>query len=163
MYTESPCNVKSSASKIKEVAMKKPVLWVAVSIVLISAAAVHAEEGKAAATPADSPVKAEMRLLDEAFKNLIDSLILNTPEAIEGPFHEVHMAKASTEKALEKGELKLPKNNDKIKQFVEMDEQFHKNLEHLLEASRKKEMKTVQEVTHKLLNGCVKCHNKFRK
>lgn len=137
--------------------MKKSILWAVVSVVLISAAAVHAEEAKA-----DSPVKAEMKLLDKAFRNLIDSLVLNTPEAIEEPFHEVHMAKANIEKALEKGEIKLPKNNDKIKQFVEMDEQFHKKLEHLLEASRKKDMKAVQEVTHKLLSGCVKCHNKFR-
>lgn len=138
--------------------MKKSVLWAAVSVVLISAAAVHAEEAKA-----DSPVKAEMRLLDKAFKDLIDSLVLNTPEAIEEPFHEVHMAKANTEKALEKGEIKLPKNNDKMKQFIDMDEQFHKKLEHLLEAARKKDMKAVQEVAHKLLNGCVQCHNKFRK
>lgn len=138
--------------------MKKSILWAAVSVALISSVAVHAEEPKA-----DSPVKAEMKLLDKAFKNLIDSLVLNTPEAIEEPFHEVHKAKASTEKALEKGEIKLPKNNDKMKQFIEMDEQFHKKLERLLEAARKKDMKAVQEVTHKLLNGCVQCHNKFRK
>ncbi len=137
--------------------MKKSLLLAVVSMVMFATAAVHAEEAK------ESPVKAEMKLLDKAFKNLIDSLVLNTPEAIEEPFHEVHMAKANTEKALEKGEIKLPKNNDKMKQFIEMDEQFHKKLEHLLEASRKKDMKAVQEVTHKLLNGCVKCHNKFRK
>ncbi|MEK7850574.1 MAG: hypothetical protein AAB275_01710, partial [Deltaproteobacteria bacterium] len=80
--------------------MKKSILWAVVSVVLISAAAVHAEEAKA-----DSLVKAEMKLLDKAFKNLIDSLVLDTPEAIEEPFHEVHMAKANTEKALEKGEI----------------------------------------------------------
>lgn len=103
-----------------------------------------------------------MRLLDKAFKNLIDSFILNNPDAIEEPFHEVHKAKANTEKALEKGELRLPKNSDKIKQFIQMDERFHKKLERLLDASRKKDMKTVQDVTHKLLNGCVECHRKFR-
>lgn len=143
--------------KHKEGAMKKYILSAVVSVVLVSVAAVHAEEGKS-----ESPVKAEMKLLDKAFKNLIDSLVLNTPDAIEEPFHEVHMAKANTENALEKGEIKLSKNGDKMKQFIEMDEQFHKKLEHLLEASRKKDMKAVQEVTHKLLNGCVKCHNKFR-
>lgn len=142
--------------------MKKYILSAVVSVALGSAAMVHAEEAKPVATPADSPVKAEMRLLNDAFKNLIDSLILNTPETIEEPFHEVHKAKANTEAALEKGEIKLPKNGDKMKQFVELDEQFHKNLELLIEASRKKDMKTVQETTHKLLNGCVQCHSKFR-
>jgi cytochrome c556 len=139
--------------------MKKYILSAVVSVAL-GTAVVHAEEAKTA--PAESPVKAEMRLLDKAFKNLLDSLILNTPEAIEEPFHEVHKAKMNTEKALEKGEIKLPKNNDKIKQFVHMDKDFHKKLENLIEASRKKDMKTVQETTHKLLNGCVQCHSKFR-
>lgn len=142
--------------------MKKYILSAVVSIAL-GATMVHAEEAKTAAPAAGiSPVKAEMRLLNDAFKNLIDALILNTPETIEEPFHEVHKAKMNTEKALEKGDLKLPKNNDKIKQFVHMDEQFHKKLEVLIEASRKKDMKTVQDVTHKLLNGCVGCHTKFR-
>jgi len=141
--------------------MKKLIMSVVVSATLSSAAIVHAEEAKTAASGV-SPVKIEMRLLNDAFKNLIDSLILNTPEGIEEPFHEVHKAKANTEAALEKGEIKLPKNGDKMKQFVEMDEQFHKKLEILIEASRKKDMKTVQETTHKLLNGCVQCHSKFR-
>lgn len=114
------------------------------------------------ATAPDNPVKAEMRLLNEAFLNLIDSLILNNPKAIEEPFQAVHKARADTEKALEKGEIKLPKNNDKIKEFVEMDEQFHKKMEVLLHASGKGNMKRVQETTHQLLNGCIKCHTKFR-
>lgn len=142
--------------------MKKYILSAVVSIALGSAAIVHAEEAKPVATPADSPVKAEMRLLNDAFKNLLDSLLLNNPKAIEEPFHEVHKAKANTEKALEKGEIKLPKNGDKMKQFVELDEQFHKKLEVLIEASRKADMKKVQAVTHKLLDGCVGCHTKFR-
>lgn len=141
--------------------MKKLIISAVISIALSSAAVVNAEEAKIAPAT-DSPVKVEMRLLDKAFKNLIDSLILNNPKAIEEPFHEVHMAKANTEAALKKGEVKLPKNNDKIKQFVQMDEQFHGKLEALIEASRKGDMKGVQDVTHKLLNGCVQCHNKFR-
>lgn len=142
--------------------MKKYILSAVVSVASGSAAIVNAEEAKTAPAAGISPVKIEMRLLNDAFKNLIDSLILNTPETIEEPFHEVHKAKANTEAALEKGEIKLPKNGDKMKQFVEMDEQFHKKLEILIEASRKKDMKTVQETTHKLLNGCVQCHSKFR-
>lgn len=140
--------------------MKKLIMSAVLSLVL-GVAVANAEEAKTAPA-ADSLVKVEMRLLDKAFKNLIDSLILNNPKAIEEPFHEVHMAKANTEKALEKGEIKLPKNNDKMKQFVELDEQFHGKLEALIEASRKGDMKAVQDVTHKLLNGCVLCHNKFR-
>lgn len=140
--------------------MKKLIMSAVVSLVL-GAAFVNAEEVKTAPT-GDNPVKVEMRLLDKAFKNLIDSLILNNPKAIEEPFHEVHMAKANTEKALEKGEIKLPKNGDKMKEFVEMDEEFHKKLVVVIMASRKGDMKAVQDATHKLLDGCVQCHSKFR-
>ena len=72
------------------------------------------------------------------------------------------MAKATTEAALKRGEVKLPKNSNRMKEFVHMDEQFHGKLEALIEASRKGDMKAVQDVTHKLLNGCVQCHNMFR-
>lgn len=142
--------------------MKKLVAVAVVSLAMVAGTA-NAEE--ATTTPSEagiSPVKIEMRLLNDAFLNLIDSLVLNTPDLIEEPFHKVHMAKANTEKALEKGEIKLPKNGDKIKQFVELDEQFHKKLEVLIEAAGKKDMKEIQEVTHKLLNACVQCHSKFR-
>ena len=141
--------------------MKKWIVSAAVSMALSAVVAVHAEEAKNAPA-ADNPVKVEMRLLNDAFKNLLVSLILNNPGAIEEPFHEVHRAKANTEKALEKGEIKLPKNSNKMKEFIHMDEQFHGKLEALIEASRKGDMKAVQDVTHKLLNGCVQCHNKFR-
>lgn len=147
-------------NKNKGEKMKKLIISAALSVVL-SSAVVNAEEAKTAPA-ADNPVKAEMRLLDKAFKNLIDSLILNNPQAIEESFHEVHMAKATTEAALKRGEIKLPKNSNKMKEFVHMDEQFHGKLEALIEASRKKDMKTVNDVTHKLLNGCVQCHDKFR-
>ena len=113
-------------------------------------------------TTADNPIKAEMRLLNNAFNNLINSLILNNPKAVEEPFHAVHRAKANTEKALERGDVRLPKNNDKIKQFIKMDKEFHENMEILIEASHKGDTKKIQEITHKLLNGCIGCHNKFR-
>ena len=110
----------------------------------------------------DNPIKAEMRLLNNAFNNLINSLILNNPKAIEEPFHKVRKAKSNTEKALERGDVRLPKNNDKIKQFIKMDKEFHENMEILIEASRKGDMNKVQKTAHELLNGCIGCHNKFR-
>ncbi len=51
---------------------------------------------------------------------------------------------------------------DKIKQFIKMDKEFHENMEILIEASQKGDTKKMQEITHKLLNGCIDCHNKFR-
>lgn len=143
--------------------MKRLIISIFFSMAMFSGMAVYAQEARLLAPPdGANPLKIEMRALNDAFLNLIDSLILNSPDLIEEPFHKVHEARANTEKALEKGEIKLPKNNDKMKQFVEMDEQFHGKLEALIEASRKGDMKAVQDLTHKLMNGCVQCHSKFR-
>lgn len=139
--------------------VKKHILIIAASLLLTSATMSAAEE---TATAVDNPVKAEMRLLNQAFLNLIDSIILNNPKAIEEPFHAVHEAGLNTEKALKDGKIKLPKNNDRMKEFVEQDKQFHKKMEVLIQASGKSDMKKVQEITHQLLNGCIKCHVKFR-
>ena len=122
----------------------------------------HSKHAVKDAAPAENAVKHEMRLLDAAYKNLIDSILLDTPEMIEPPFHEVHRAKMATEKALHDGKVKLPKNGDKLHEFVEMDEAFHGKLKKLLGAARKKDRKGIQESAHEILDSCVKCHSRFR-
>ena len=139
--------------------MKRFILFISIFICMIFAIQI-AEAGDIPVT--ESPVKAEMRLLNAAYMNLITSLIFNNPWAIAEPFNAVHKAKAVTEDALKHGKLKLPKNNDKIKVFIEMDEQFHKDTEELLEAARRRNMKWVEGVTNKLLTGCIQCHKMFR-
>ena len=109
-----------------------------------------------------SSLKIEMRLLNEAYKNLIECLILKIPEGIEDPFREVKKAKISTEEALDKGQIYLPMESDKIMQFEEMYKQFYQKLDVLIEASKKKEMETLRDLTPQLLNGCIQCHDRFR-
>lgn len=133
-----------------------------IGLVLVVASMSVADAQQAAPAPAESPLKIEMRLLDKAFKNLIDSLIFGNLKAVEEPFHAVHEAKANTDKALKRGEINLPKNADKVKEFVRMDGEFHRHLEDLMEAAGKGDAKGVQRMTMKLLNGCVQCHAKFR-
>ena len=110
----------------------------------------------------ENPLKTEMQALDNAFKNLISSIVLNNLSAIEEPFHEVHKAKHKTEEALERKEIVLPKNNDKMVEFTKIDHEFHHQLEVLIKASRKGDLKKVQKVTHELLDTCIQCHTKFR-
>jgi len=110
----------------------------------------------------ENPLKTEMQVLDNAFKNLITSIVLNNLSAIEEPFHEVHKAKHKTEEALERKEIVLPKNNDKVAEFIKIDHEFHHQLEVLIKASGKGDLKKVQKVTHELLDTCIQCHTKFR-
>ncbi len=145
------------------------VTTIALSLLLVTSGwaeeADHPKHNMHAATEAattDNPVKHEMRLLDAAYKNLLDSLLLDTPEAIEPPFHEVHRAKMATEKALHAGKVKLPKNGDKLGEFVEMEEACHGKLKKLLASARKKDRKGIQDSAHEILDGCVQCHTRFR-
>lgn len=127
-----------------------------------AAPATSKAQPKASADKAPNPVKDEMVALNEAFKNLLDSILLNEPEKIELPFHNVHRAKEKTMAAVKKGEVKLPKNNDKFKEFEKLDEKFHHDLEKIIEAADKKDMKTLTARTHKLFDSCMECHTKFR-
>jgi len=122
----------------------------------------HESNGVKERVPAEMAVKHEMRLLDGAFKNLLDAILLDTPETIEAPFHEVHNAKMETGKALRAGKIKLPKNGDKVDEFVQMDEAFHNKLRKLLGAARKKDRQGIKASAHEILDGCIQCHNKFR-
>ena len=127
--------------------------------------ATHSGHGTHAAGEALAPedaVKHEMRLLNAAYKNLLDSILLDTPEAIEAPFHDVHRAKMATEKALKAGKVKLPKNGDKLDEFVEMDEAFHGKLKKLLGAARKQDRKGIKNSVHEIVDACVECHSRFR-
>lgn len=122
----------------------------------------HEAQGKKEIVPPEMAVKHEMRLLDAAFKNLLDAILLDSPDTIEAPFHEVHKAKMETEKALKSGKVKLPKNSDKLDEFVRMDEAFHGKLVKLLGAAGKRDRKGIKDSAHEILDGCVQCHNRFR-
>lgn len=122
----------------------------------------HGGHGVKEEVPAEMALKHEMKLLDAAFKNLLDAILLDRPEIIEAPFHEVHMAKMETEKALHSGKAKPPKNADKLEEFVEMDEAFHDKLRKLLGAAGKKDREGIKASAHEILDGCVQCHNMFR-
>lgn len=111
---------------------------------------------------AQSPVKQEMAALRTAFIALVDALLLNKFDAIEPAFHEVHKAREVTEKAANEGKIKLPKNQKRFKEFVKMDEEFHKEIETLLEAVNKNDANKIKQQTHRLLNSCIACHRIFK-
>lgn len=139
--------------------MKRNVFWIFVIMIFTITNIAIAQENK---IHTSNPLKEEMILLDSAYKNLIDSLVLHNLSAIEGPVEEVLKVKERTEAALEKGEIKLPKNNDNVKTFKSMDEDFHFKLKKLIVLSKKGDKMGIQKLTHELLNGCIRCHDNFR-
>jgi hypothetical protein len=71
-------------------------------------------------------------------------------------------ARELTEKALEGGEYKLPKNPEKLATFKELDEQFHDELEKLLTVATSKDGAATGIQVGVVLSKCSGCHAQFR-
>lgn len=109
-------------------------------------------------------VRKEMAALDKAFKITIDAVVLNQPEKIAPAFAEVQKIMEQVEQAVkDKKKIALPRNQNKFKVFVKLDNRFHREVGALVIAAKKNRMRTVNRQAHNLLNMCVRCHDIFRK
>jgi len=113
---------------------------------------------------ADNLLLKEMAALDKAFKATLDAVILNQPGRVAPAYEEVEKIRKQMEQHILAGKkITLPKNQDLFKVFIRMDNRFHRDVEVLVEASVKGNMRTVQRQTYRLMQHCVKCHYLFRK
>lgn len=109
-------------------------------------------------------IQKEMVALDSALKATIDAIVLNEPGRIALAFDEVNKIRAEVEHAVKDGaKITLPKNQKRLREFVRLDNKFHRELEILLKAAKKNKMGVVRSQTHRLLDACVRCHMIFRK
>ncbi|MCL4477395.1 MAG: hypothetical protein M1508_14435 [Nitrospirae bacterium] len=109
-------------------------------------------------------IQKEMIALDGALKVTVDAIVLNEPERIVPAFQEANRIREQVEHTIKSGaKIVLPKNQKRFKEFVRLDNKFHRDLELLLKAAGKNNMGVVQRQTHRLLDACVRCHRIFRK
>ncbi len=109
-------------------------------------------------------VKEEMIALDAAFKKIIDAVVLANMKIIKPALKDVHEAREEVEKAVKAGQkITLQKNQDKFKEFVELDDKFHEEMELLAKAAEEGNKNLVLKQTHKLLDACVVCHEGYKK
>ncbi len=109
-------------------------------------------------------IQKEMIALDSAFKVTVDAVVLNEPGRILPAFQETNKVRGQVEQAVKGGaKIVLSKNQKRFKEFVRLDNKFHRDLELLLKAAGKNNMGVVQRQTHRLLDACVRCHRIFRK
>ncbi len=109
-------------------------------------------------------IKEEMLALDPAFKKIIDAVVLGDMKKIKPALKEVDEAREEVEKAVKGGQkIVLQKNQDRFKEFVELDDKFHEEVEALEKAAVAGDKKEVKNLTHKLLDACVVCHERFKK
>jgi cytochrome c556 len=108
-------------------------------------------------------VQNEMRLLLEALRNTVTAIAMSTLETIPGSLQSVDHARELTEKAVESGEYKLPKNGDKLAEFKELDEAFHGELAKLVAASQSKNAQATATQLGVVLSKCDGCHTQYRR
>lgn len=109
-------------------------------------------------------IQKEMIALDSAFKVTVDAIVLNEPGRIVPAFEETNELRVQVERAVKGGtKIVLPKNQKRFREFVRLDNKFHRDLELLLKAAGKNNVAAVQRQTHRLLDACIRCHRIFRK
>lgn len=148
-------------------------LVVLVAAGVVGASACHREAHEhdaehAAVAPLPSPsasgnaVQNEMRILNEAVRDSVTAIAYNRLDAIEPAIHKVHAARELTEKALESGTYKLPKNADQLAAFKAQDEAFHGELVKLLQAAKANDLVATTTQLGVVLEGCTGCHTRYR-
>lgn len=110
-----------------------------------------------------NPLIEEMMLLDTAFREIVSAVAVNDGSRVLKALEPLHGAMEKTHAGVHEGAVRIPKNADRVQKFVKMDKQFHEDLEALASAAGKNDNRALLELTKKLLNGCVSCHQKFRK
>jgi cytochrome c556 len=67
-----------------------------------------------------------------------------------------------THEGVHHGRVRIPKNADRVQEFLGQDKQFHAKLETLATAAQKNDQQAMLKLTKELLDACVKCHRTFR-
>jgi cytochrome c556 len=109
-----------------------------------------------------NPLIEEMMLLDTAFREIVSAVAVGDGSRVLKALEPMHGAMEKTHEGVHEGAVRIPKNADRVKEFMKMDKQFHEDLESLASASGKNDKKAMLDLTKKLLDGCVSCHQGFR-
>lgn len=110
-----------------------------------------------------NPLVEEMRLLDSSFKEIISAVVVGSGARVHKAIEALHGSMEKTQEAIRSGEVKIPKNPGRVKEFVALDREFHSNLEKLAHSAEAENRPKMLLHTKKLMDGCIRCHNTFKK
>ena len=110
-----------------------------------------------------NPLIEEMMTLDRVFRDVVSAVSLRDNEQVQKVLESMHGTMEKTHAGVHAGSVVIPKNAERVEEFVKMDRQFHEKLESLASAARRNNQREVLRITKQLLDGCVRCHETFRK
>jgi len=110
-----------------------------------------------------NPLLEEMAILDSAFREVVSAVSLGDGKRVHTALEALHGTMEKTHAGVQSGAVRIPKNADRTAEFVRMDTEFHGDLESLAQAARTGNQEDMLSIAKKLLDGCVSCHQTFRK
>lgn len=116
----------------------------------------------APAVHGDNPLREEMVTLDAVFREVVSGVSLGDGARVHQALEAMHGTMEKTHEGVHRGTVKVPKNAARVKEFVDLDKQFHARLETLATAAHKNDQPAMLKLTKELLDGCVQCHRTFR-
>ena len=111
----------------------------------------------------ENPLLEEMTVLDSAFREVVSAVSLGDGKRVHTALKTLHGTMEKTHAGVQSGAVRIPKNAERTAEFVRMDTEFHGDLEALAQAAHTGNQKDMLSFTKKLLDGCVSCHQTFRK
>ena len=111
----------------------------------------------------ENPLLEEMSMLDSAFREVVSAVSLGEGKRVHVALETLHGTMEKTHAGVRSGTVRIPKNAERTAEFVRMDTDFHGDLEALAQAAHTGNQKDMLSITKKLLDGCVSCHQTFRK
>jgi cytochrome c556 len=109
-----------------------------------------------------NPLREEMAQLDSVFREVVSGVALGEGARVRKALEEMHGAMEKTHEGVHHGSVTIPKNADRVQEFIGQDKQFHAKLETLAIAAQKNDQQAMLKLTKELLDACVKCHRTFR-
>jgi hypothetical protein len=110
-----------------------------------------------------NPLIEEMMILDRVFRDVVSAVALGDNNGVHKALESMHGTMEKTHEGVHGGSVVIPKNATRVKEFVQMDREFHEKLESLAGAAHRNDQKNMLVLTKQLLDGCVRCHEMFRK
>ena len=127
-----------------------------------SAKHMHDHGAPATAQESGNPLIDEMQTLDGVFREVVSAVSVGNGVRVYNALHSLHGTMERTHEGVRHGTVKLAKNADKLETFMNMDREFHGELDKLAAAAKKTDQQAMLTLTKRLLDGCVKCHGMFR-
>ena len=120
----------------------------------------HATTGEA--EHGGNPLLEEMVKLDAVFRDVVSGVALGNGARVHRALESMHGTMEKTHEGVHRGTVKIPRNGNRVKEFVSLDKQFHYKLEELAHAAHTSDQNAMLKLTKELLEGCVQCHRTFR-